>query len=203
MKNVLVGVLITVAGSANAALIPGGTNELFVTQTITSLSGGRWQYRFDVTSADPSNVWQFIVYTSFDTGLTTAITFPNSAVRGTPLGDVPPGYDARNIDPSLNFATNMWYTPFGGPNGLPPGGTAALIFVGLVFDPGPKLFAYETVASGFVGGGTGPLGSLGEVEAVGHTTGIPEPAALGLIEAGLIALAVLKRFACIKPLCEA
>jgi hypothetical protein len=191
-RYTLLAMLVTLAGHANAGLIAGGTDDLSVVQTITSLGGGQWQYAFDVATSDPSPVWEFSVYTSFATTNGTAVTFPHVAANGIGVGTTV--YDPSAINPSLTTITDMWYTPFGGPNGLPNGGTAKLTFDASVYDPSAKLFAYETVASGYALSGTGPLGSLGEVEGIGFTnSAVPEPTTLSLLGIGLSSLALFRK----------
>lgn len=168
---------------SEASLIGAGSNNLTVIETI-SQQGLDWLYTYNITSADPSNVWHFLLYTSFATTNGTS-TFPNVSPSGMSVVGLWP-YDPRNVNPFLTHVTNTWYAPFGGPNGLGTGGTATFSFVSNVFDASAKLFAYETAASGFAT-------STGRVAAIGRTQSVPEPSSALLLIGGLACMAALRR----------
>ena len=142
-------------GTGGNTLVAYGANNLSVVESIADLGGGTWEYTYSLKSSDPSNVWFFFVYTSFPTSNHTATPFPLGGNRSD-LDVVYAPYDARNIDPTLTEVSSAWYTPFGGSNGIMTGGTGSLSFQADVLDTAPKLFAYETGASGYAGGNSGP-----------------------------------------------
>jgi hypothetical protein len=179
---------------SEASLIGAGSNNLTVVETITR-QGLDWLYTYNITSADPSNVWHFLIYTSFVTRNATS-TFPETAPGSDELGWGP--YSATNIDPALVNFTNAYYSSFGGPYGLATGGTATFSFVSSVFDASAKLFAYETAASGYAGGWIGPAGRKEMVAAIGRTTpgrtqSVPEPSSALLFMGALVGLATLRK----------
>jgi hypothetical protein len=170
---------------SEASLIGAGSNNLTVVETITQ-QGLEWLYTYNITSADPSNVWHFLLYTSFATTNGTS-TFPSVSQYGLSVVGLWP-YDPRNVDPFLTHVTNTWYAPFGGPNGLGTGGTARLSFVSSIFDARAKLFAYETAASGFAVS-TGRVAALGMTQ----THSVPEPSSALLLVGALAWMAALRR----------
>jgi MYXO-CTERM domain-containing protein len=185
-------VVVGLPARADADLIAAGPNNLTVIETITEDLGlGGWLYTYNITSADPSDVWHFILYTSFATADATS-TFPFVQTSGLPIADfIGSPYDATNIDPSLvsGYFTNAWFEPFGEPiGGLVFGGTAVFSFFSNTFDASAKLFAYETVASGWVfSNGTGL------VAGIGRTQSVTEPSSALLLMSGLVGLAALRR----------
>jgi hypothetical protein len=180
---------------SEASLIGAGPSNLAVVETITR-QGLHWLYTYSITSADPSNVWHFLIYTSFVTTDATS-TFPDTAPGSDSMTSGP--YSATSIDPTLVNFTNAWYSSFGGPYGLGTGGTATFSFVSSVFNASAKLYAYETAASGYAGGASGPAGRRGMVAAVGRTQSVPEtrsvpePSSALLLMGGLVGLAALRR----------
>jgi hypothetical protein len=177
-------VVVGLPAQSEASLIGAGSNNLIVIETITQ-QGLDWLYTYNITSADPSNVWHFLLYTSFATTSGTS-TFPNVSPSGLSVVGLWP-YDPRNVDPFLTHVTNTWYAPFGGPNGLGTGGAATFSFVSNIFDARAKLFAYETAASGFA------AASTGKVAAIGRTQSVPEPSSALLLIGGLAWMAALRR----------
>ena len=165
-------------------LIAYGPNFLTVVESIESLGGGVWEYTYSFTNDDPDAIWHFLLYTAFDTVSATATGFPNNAGASIDLTAVAEPYDPHNIDPLLTDSTNMWYPSFGGPDGLFNGSPATLTFQATVFDESPKLFAYETIVSGYAGDSFGPAGEQGMVAAIGYTGAVPAPPA-ALVACGL------------------
>ncbi|MBN1589111.1 MAG: hypothetical protein JW888_06325 [Pirellulales bacterium] len=162
-------------GTGGNTLVAWGTNALTVVETITPASASSWQYTYTFTNTDTSPIYDFALYTQFST-FSVASTFPIVTAAGYELDEVIFCYDARNIDPLLTTLTGANYDEYGASDNLAPGSTGSLSFVANTLDTNPKLFAYETLASGYAGGQMGVAGSQDMVAAIGYTEGaLPEP----------------------------
>lgn len=179
-------VVVLPTAQVHAGLIAAGPNALSVSETVADLGGGVWEYSFSFLNTDTSAIWHFLLYTEFDTVGATS-TFPAVAPSSLAITAIAAPYDARNVVATLTDVTNTWYAPFA-TTGLAVGGGATFTFQASTLDLSPKLFAYETLASGYaVSNGTGA------VAAYGYTSAVPEPGTLSLIGLGLAGLAARRR----------
>lgn len=171
-------------GTGGNTLIAAGPNFLTVTEVVTDIGGGEFKYTYSFSNDDPSEVWHFSIYLEFAELATQveAIGMPNDSSISRLMDSVSAPYDARNIDPDITSVAHMWFGPPFATNGLLPGESASLSFVAGVLDLNPKLFAYETIASGYAGS----VGGSHEVAAMGYT--VPEPSSALLVSLGLVSL---------------
>jgi hypothetical protein len=182
----------SIANVSVAALVAHEANSLMVHETITAIDADTWNYKYRFVNDNPSPIWNFLVYTNFE------ISWRDIVVTGFPeasssreLSRVYAAYDARNIDPDLTHMWSAYYLEFG-TVGLPSGSVATLSVNADVLDVEPKLYAFETVASGHAGWSNGPAGSLGRVAGFGYTVA-PEPTSLVIVLMALLLVAPIHR----------
>ena len=182
--------VIVTAGVCNAAIDWYYDSPLTVNETITDIGGGEYRYEYSFENVDTSPIWSFGVYTTFSTsGENTFTGHPTwKGPWNRSVGDVFPEYDARNLDPDILYSNYSGYEAFmyGNPSDAIIQGELAtgFCFVSSIFNPSPKYYQYETIASGWT-----QTNGTGKVAAVGTT--IPEPITLLFFGAG--AVAILKR----------
>jgi hypothetical protein len=147
-------------------------SPLCVTETITDLGGGSYQYTYSFTNADPGHIWHFGVWSAF--GYVYSIAswagHPEWEYSAGSIDALLPEYDGRNLDPAITWLANTW-----GPNWpdtydpINPGeAVTGFSFVADGYDDGPKWYFYETTESGYAG-------YTGYLAAVGQTGGGPSP----------------------------
>jgi len=151
------------------------------------LGGGSWQYTYSFVNTESSDIWHFLLYSTFYMYSTNASFLHHHDSSGV-IDDIYTAFDPRNIEPDITHWTNMWTSlqPWPPPSGLAIGDSAWLSFIADEYDPGAKLFAYETVRSGYA------VTNGGYVQAYGYTgtTGaVPIPGAALLFGSGLFGLA--------------
>lgn len=170
------------------------TSPLVINETITDLGTGEYRYAYSFANTDTSPIWHFGVYL-------THVAYPElfhyPAPGSTPFaaheawdgpayvqmdGPVSPAYDARNMAPSIAALVGTHTEPMVDPvEAIQLGEMATgFSFVSPIYDPDPKYYFYETIASGHT-----QTNGTGKVAAVGLT---PEPATLSLLALGGLAL---------------
>ena len=160
-------------------------SPLTVVETITDIGGATYKYEYFFTNVDSSEIWAFGVWTKFEiSGLTKFTQCQTWFAESYHVSMSAPEYDPRNLDPLLAYHadTYTWFPDSGDPpDAIPIGGfVSGLSFTSDHYDPLPKWYNYETIASGWAG-----TNGTGKLAAVGLT--VPEPAAIFLLGLGGIA----------------
>ena len=163
-------------------------SPLTITENITDIGGGCYQYDYSFVNVDSSPIWSFGIYTTF--AVENVYTFSGHSSWGTvslAMTEVFPEYDARNLDPAILRDTHTWTEPWQDSATSIQIGEAAsgFSFTALMYDPSPKYYEYETIASGYA-----RTNGTGKVAAVGLT---PEPATVFLLGLGTLVLLVGRR----------
>ncbi|MHC4543601.1 MAG: hypothetical protein ACYTDW_03065 [Planctomycetota bacterium] len=165
-------------------------SPLNVVETITDLGAGSYRYEYSFTNVDTSPIWHLGINTDFVTqGLTGGTTFTGHGTWGgpdwVPNGSAISDYVSTNLDPAIVGFTNTWTSPWqDAPTSIQVGEVVSgYSFIASVYDPSPKHYWYETIASGYT-----QTNGTGKVAAVGTTSIIPAPGAilLGSIGVGLV-----------------
>jgi hypothetical protein len=158
-------------------------SPLTVNETITVLGGSLYRYEYSFVNVDSSPIWTFGVDTTFVTqGSDGGTLFTGHSSWGGPyissMDDVFPQYDARNLNSAIVGLTNTWTKPFVDDRSAIQVGEHAsgFSFIASTYDPSPKYYFYETIASGYT-----QTNGTGMVAAVGLT---PEPATIVLFGLG-------------------
>lgn len=173
-------VVLSMASLANAMIVWDHWSPLSVTETITDY-GDYYLYEYSLVNVDTSPIWDFGVYTDFATGDDTSFTKLGWTTVDTLIYGIEPEYDARNLNANILMVTGT--TCFNAPgNEIQVGETASgFSFTTSTFDPLPKYYFYETIASGYT-----QTNGTGKVAAVGLT--VPEPGTVLLLGLGSLAL---------------
>ena len=146
---------------------------LNVVETITDLGDGTWQYSYEFTNTDTSDIWHFGVWlhsTILPGSSTLFSQTPTwSTDDGVPIDSIGSAYDARNLDPDIVLGKNTWAPGWQYTTDPIPVGTyvSSYSFIANVHDPSPKYYFYEFVDS--------YAAETGYVTAVGLTGGEQEP----------------------------
>jgi hypothetical protein len=165
-------------------------SPITVVETINNLGGGSYRYNYSFVNVDVSPIWHFGINTTFITqGMTGGTKFTGHDSWWSPpdwlsVSEMYYRYDARNIDPAIVGTTNTSsYSPTF--DAIQVGEAASgYSFTASIYDPSPKYYYYETIASGYT-----RTNGTGKVAAVGLT--VPEPGTVLLV--GLGSLALMRR----------
>lgn len=167
-------------------------SPLTVVEKVTDIGGGSYKYEYSFTNVDTSDIWGFGVWTTFVISdmpvITTFTECPTWGAVSYPVDDSVPEYDPRNLDPAIVYHADTWTEPFFEPfapiNCIPVNqAVSGFSFTSNHYDPSPKYYNYETIASGYA------LTNGGYLAAVGQT--VPEPGTILLL--GFSGLALLKK----------
>ena len=144
-------------------------SPLIVTEEITLLSGGNYEYKFSFENIDQKHIWHFGVYTTFSITSSSHTWEQRDGTWDTiflnSLNEIDPDvYDARNINPDITSIC-------GTHGGAPPDVVAPIVpdefvngftFESNTYDDSSKLYYYETVEDGWAS-------NTGYVAAIGYT----------------------------------
>ena len=147
-------------------------------------------------NTDSSSIWHFGIYTTFTTqGSTGGTPFNGNISWGGPEwfynNEMSPEYVGTNLDSAIMGATNTYTLAWmNEERAIHVGDTASgYSFVASTYDPSPKYYYYEIIASGCTA-----LNSRGNVAAVGTTvTPAPAPSAILLGTIGICLIGLLRR----------
>lgn len=156
-------------------------SPLTVTETITDIGSGSYEYEYSFTNVDTSPIWHFLVHITFTrTGRTISnfAEYPGWVSQMVAVTGAYTEYDARNLDPDIshNFFTfpTSWQDF---DSGIPPEQTVSgFSFESNHYDPSPKYYGYETLASGYARQNGGRLAAVGQT--------VPGPTTLLLLGLG-------------------
>jgi len=168
-------------------------SPLTVVEEISDLGGGSYRYSFSLVNVDTSPIWHLGIYTSFVTqGGTGGTDFSGHAWGGPDWvshASAYPEYVGTNLDATLVGFTNTWTTSFvDSTTAIQVGeATSDYSFVASVYDPSPKYYYYETIASGYA-----RTNSTGMVAAVGQTVPVPGAVLLGMLGLSLAGIKLRK-----------
>jgi hypothetical protein len=165
--------------SASAGVTYDHWSPLTVHEQITNIGGGQYKYTYSFVNEDTSPIWSFGVCSNFPTMGNGYFTGHSGWLLSTsPISAYSAGYDARNLDPDVQFLAIALTQPFiNQATAIQIGEHASgFYFTAFGYDPSPKYYFYETIASGYI-----LTNGTGKVAAVGLT---PEPATLLLLGLG-------------------
>ncbi len=158
-------------------------SPLEVVETISDIGEGDFLYEYSFENVDSSPIWSFAIYTTENMG---TMIEPQDSFSGYTnwvgpyyydIKSVDSVYDARNLDSNIIGIVASSNEQGGGGNpiySIPVNSTASgFSYICDVYDPNPKYYCYNTIASGPP---NYQYGGDGKVAAVGTT--IPEPASL-------------------------
>jgi hypothetical protein len=183
--TMMMGVMLLETSVVNATIEWDHWSPLTVIETITATGDGKYLYEYSFTNVDTSPIWGFGVYTTF--AISGNSTFVEQSTwmppRPSSVTDMPPEYDARNLDISIIqvVGTAPYYLNENPNEAIQLGvSVSGFSFSSSICDSSPKYYFYETIASGYaVTNGTG------RVAAVGLT---PEPTTLLLFGLGVLVI---------------
>jgi len=170
------------------------TSVLSVTETITNLEDDYYQYSYSFINTENKPIWHFLVETPFP--ITDDVT-PFNGKLSMNAGffelnspNIHNIYDARNLDGSLLMGANTWTNSFQDElQSIQVGeSVSGFSYIAATYDPGPKLYAYETIDNYAV--------NSGKVTAYGNTStstthNIPEFPSIALPIAAIFGLVFL------------
>lgn len=159
-------------------------SKIAVTETITETEPGSYLYEYSAINNDTSVIWDFVLYTYFDSQPTTTFQgkenwmSPQSCEYLSHKDYYDPSALHPNITGGLWTSYEYWFPLFGEQAGIQVGESATIMsYITNVYDSSPKYYCYTTIQTN----GPGPY-LQGTVSAVGQT--IPEPATLAFLGIG-------------------
>jgi hypothetical protein len=167
------------ASLASAEVIWDHWSPLTVHEEITNLGSGQYKYTYSFVNEDTSPIWSFGVCSNVITTGNGNFTDHSSWLLSTAsIEFYSPEYDARNLDPDIQFLAITLSQPFVNQSTAIQIGEHAsgFYFTAFGYDPSPKYYFYETIASGYI-----LTNGTGKVAVVGLT---PEPATILLLAFG-------------------
>ena len=191
MRKIIVGLalfLLTLAENGNPAKADINWNypsPLTVVETITDM-GGYYKYEYSLVNVDTSPIWFFGLCTTFRVG-NTPTEFSDlpgwHEPRWTAYNGVHLEYSGRNLDPQIAGQIMTFTESAADSAAAIQVGEAAtgFSFTDTTYDPFPKYYFYETIASGYT-----QTNGTGNVAAVGLTVPVPEPSTLTLLIGSLL-----------------
>ena len=185
-KAILMLIVFLTVGICQAAIDWEYLSPLTVTETITDIGGGDYQYEYSFENVDISPIWYFGVFSDFTT-VGDQSFFGHNWV-GPHVGSVSASateLDGRNLDSDIMWLTVSSYEA--GAGGDPSDSILidesafGFSYIASVYDTTPKHYFYCAI------GTEAPWYSeSGKVTAVGTT--VPEPVTLFLFSFGILAL---------------
>ncbi len=181
MVVLVVGTLFVRTPVASGAVRYLYESPLTVIETITAIGSRAYEYEYSFTNVDTSPIWHFAVYTTFLPTPGTPSNFTEYPDWNNFMSDmivVHPEADARNLDPDISYkvatAPQSW-RDFD--SGIEPEQTVSgFSFRANHYDPSPKYYSYETLASGYSHENGGMKAAVGQT--------VPEPTTLLLLGLG-------------------
>lgn len=185
-KVILMLIVFLTASVCQAAIDWEYWSPLTVTETITDIGGGDYQYEYSFENVDTSPIWTFAVFGTFSA--TSDQTFSGYNwidPFSIPIEATATFYDGRNLDPDITQITisgvDAWV------DGDPTDSiqiselASGVSYTATSFDSSPKYYFYCTIDSGRV-----THNGTGKVAAVGTT--VPEPMTILLFGLGICLL---------------
>ena len=137
-----------------------------VSETITDLGGGLYEYSYSFNNVDDKHIWHVAVYTAFAIEEISNVWVGYPGWETLHIADFDANlvdeYDPRQIDPDLVTSVACY-----GPNWpdtsepIQPGSyVSGFSYTANFYDSGPKLYIYETVEDGYAGD-TGIIAATG------------------------------------------
>ncbi len=197
-KKICILIFLIISSICQAAITWEYDSPLTVTETITDIGGGDYQYEYSFENVDTSPIWMFGVYLKFDA--TPDSTFdiePTTEPGGWWVGpyyflieQYEPVFDGRNLDSNITGLINSSNEAGAGGNpvvSITSGEFASgFSFMSSVYDATPKYYFYCAI------GTEAPWESeSGKVTAVGTT--VPEPTTISLLGIGALAFRSRRR----------
>jgi len=173
MKRFLLMLLpvLGMVSTANATISWDHWSPLTVEETITDI-GGSYRYEYSFVNVDTSPIHNFVIYPTFDVAGENKFTGHSSwfGLLEPPIDEVASVWDARNLNPNIVELVGTYTNPIVDvTTSIQISESASgFSFTTSVYDPSPKYYAYETIASG-----SATNNHTGNVAAVGTT--VPEP----------------------------
>ena len=158
-----------IGGSGGNSVVAMYPSPLTVIEIITDIGGGSYRYEYAFVNTDASPIWHLSVDTTFVTA--GAAQFTGHSLWGAatnPIGIVLPQFDSRNLNPDIIHTAYTYTWPWvDAVKAIQIGEVVSgFSFTATTYDPSPKLYVYETIASGYAwNNGTGQVAAVGQTVA--------------------------------------